>query len=241
MPLVAANWKMNGSLAENESLLEAILALPNQSQRVICPPAVYLQQVATLIAGSDIALGAQNIDWRESGAFTGEVSGQMAKDVGADFVIVGHSERRSLFGETDENCAAKVAAALAAGLKPILCVGETKAQRDAGEALQVVSRQLKAALSQTLLAKVVVAYEPVWAIGTGDTATPQQAAEVHDHIRHELGRLDAEQAGAVKILYGGSVNADNAASLFAMENIDGALVGGASLKAKEFSAICCAA
>lgn len=232
---------MNGSLAENESLLKAILALPNQSKRVICPPALYLQQVAALIAESDIALGAQNIDWRESGAFTGEVSGQMAKDVGAEFVIVGHSERRSLFGETDENCAAKVSAAIAAGLKPILCVGETKAQRDAGEALQVVSRQLKAALSQTLLEHVVVAYEPVWAIGTGDTATPQQAAEVHDHIRQELSRLDADKAGAVKILYGGSVNADNAASLFAMDNIDGALVGGASLKAKEFSAICCAA
>lgn len=232
---------MNGSLQANAALLQQLMELPSNADQVICPPAAYLLQVAELIKGSDIALGVQNVDWRESGAFTGEISALMAKDVGAGYAIVGHSERRSLFGEDDESCRAKASAAIAAGLTPILCVGETKVQRDQGDALKVVSKQLSAGLDGVALGKVVLAYEPVWAIGTGDTASPEQAEEVHQHIRSELARIDSAAAPAVKILYGGSVNAGNAASLFAMENINGALVGGASLKAEEFSAICCAA
>ena len=232
---------MNGSLHANAALIKALIELPAHSDRIICPPAVYLSQVAGLLEGTDIAVGAQNVDWRESGAFTGEVSAVMAKDVGAGFVIVGHSERRSLFGETDGICRDKAMAVQAAGLTPIFCIGETKQQRDQGDALKVVANQIQLGLDGLKLDQLVLAYEPVWAIGTGDTATPEQAAEVHEHIRSELSKMDASLAGGVRILYGGSVNAGNAASLFAMKNIDGALVGGASLKAEEFSAICCAA
>ncbi len=238
--LIAANWKMNGSLQANAELIRELLDLPSQAERVICPPAVYIAQVLELLAGTDVLTGAQNIDWRESGAYTGEVSAGMLRDIGAQFVIVGHSERRSLFGETDQLCRDKVLAAQSKGLTPILCVGESKEQRDAGETLAVISGQLEKGLEGVALEPLVLAYEPIWAIGTGDTATPEQAEEVHSHIRKELTALDSELAGAVRILYGGSVNAENAASLFAMDNIDGALVGGASLKAKDFSAICCA-
>lgn len=238
--LVAANWKMNGSLAANEQLLKALIELPSDADQVVCPPSVYLAQVTSLLAGTGVEVGIQNVDWHDSGAFTGEVSTQMAKDLGCRYVIVGHSERRSLFGEDDVACREKTKAAQAAGLTPILCIGESKAERDAGKALEVVSKQLNAGLEGAALQGLVLAYEPVWAIGTGDTATPEQAAEVHDHIRSELEQMDKGLAAGVRILYGGSVKADNAASLFAMENINGALVGGASLNAKEFSAICCA-
>lgn len=231
---------MNGSLQSNAALIKALIELPSNSDRVICAPAVYLPQVASLLEGTNIAVGAQNADWRDSGALTGEVSVNMLKDIGARFVIVGHSERRSLFGETDDNCRDKTLAVQRVGLMPILCVGETKQQRDQGDTLRVVSEQIQLGLEGVSLDQLVVAYEPVWAIGTGDTATPEQAAEVHGHIRAELAKMDAAAAKAVKILYGGSVNAGNAASLFAMDNIDGALVGVASLKAEEFSAICCA-
>lgn len=238
--LIAANWKMNGSLQANAALVSELLSLPNQSERVLCPPAVYLSQVAELLAGTDIALGAQNLYWQESGAYTGEVSVGMLKDIGAQYVIIGHSERRALFAESDADCCAKVLAAQAGGLMPILCIGESKQQRDAGETLEVISQQLRLGLEGVPLEQLVVAYEPIWAIGTGDTATPEQAEEVHRHIRTELAEIDSERAESLKILYGGSVNAGNAADLFAMDNIDGALVGGASLKAEEFSAVCCA-
>ena len=238
--LVAANWKMNGSLAANDELLRALVELPSESDQVICPPSVYLAQVSELLSGTDVAVGIQNVDWHDSGAFTGEVSTLMAKDIGCRYVIVGHSERRTLFGETDAACCEKAQAAQSAGLTPIFCIGESKAERDSGKALDVVKRQLVAGLDGVSLQDLVVAYEPVWAIGTGDTATPEQAAEVHDYIRRELENMDKGLAQSVRILYGGSVKADNAASLFAMENIDGALVGGASLNANEFSAICCA-
>ncbi len=237
---VAANWKMNGSLAANEELLRALIELPNAAEQVICPPAVYLSQVSELLSGTDIAMGIQNVDWHESGAFTGEVSTMMAKDLGCRYVIVGHSERRTLFDEDDAACCEKARATQSAGLTPIFCIGESKAERDAGKALDVVKRQLVAGLDGVSLQDLVLAYEPVWAIGTGDTASPEQAGEVHDYIRRELENIDKSLAQTVRILYGGSVKADNAASLFAMENIDGALVGGASLNAKEFSAICCA-
>ena len=238
--LIAANWKMNGSLQANAALVKAILSLPGEGQRVICPPAVFVSQVGRLIESTNIALGAQNLDWRGSGAVTGEVSAAMLQDLGVKFVIVGHSERRSFFAETDEVCRDKALAAQAAGLTPIFCIGESKEQRDAGEALAVISKQIELGLAGVPLNKLVIAYEPIWAIGTGDTATPDQAEEVHSHIRAELMSIDSASAEEVKILYGGSVNAGNAASLFVMDNIDGALVGGASLKAEEFSAICCA-
>ena len=236
--LVAGNWKMNGSLAANAALIGELLAGIGQPacDVAVCVPAVYLAQVQLLLAGQGgIALGAQDVSQHESGAYTGDVSAAMLKERGARYVIVGHSERRQYQGETDAQVAVKAQRALAAGLTPIVCVGETLREREQGETESVVSRQLSAViqLNGERLADLVVAYEPVWAIGTGRTATPEQAQTVHAALRALLAAADLQAAG-VRILYGGSMNAGNAAELLAQPDIDGGLIGGASLKARDF-------
>ncbi len=243
--LVVGNWKMNGGLARNQVLLVALSAMvqPGCVDVVVCPPYVYLSQVGALLKAGVFAVGAQNLSAHKEGAYTGEVSGAMLLDLGCEWVIVGHSERRSAFGETNDVVAAKVRAALDCGLKPILCVGETLEQREGGRAEDVVGAQVDSvvsALGAASVSSVVVAYEPVWAIGTGKTATPEQAEAMHAFIRSRLARSGVD-AQDVKILYGGSVTALNAPQLFGKPNIDGALVGGASLVAEGFSAICAAA
>jgi triosephosphate isomerase len=246
-PLVAGNWKLNGSRAANASLLTAVRAgLPpgRACDVMVCPPFVYLSEVIAALAGSGILVGAQNSAAEAAGAFTGEVSAAMLGDVGCSHVIVGHSERRALYGETDSVVARKFLAVRAAGLRPILCVGETLQERQAGVTQQVVSRQLAAVLDQVAIkefATAVIAYEPVWAIGTGHTATPEQAQAVHAEIRAIVAARDARIACELRILYGGSVKGSNAAALFAMPDIDGGLVGGASLDAADFLLICNAA
>ena len=237
--LVLGNWKMHGNLADNAKLLTALLASPRASsatQMGVCVPFPYLAQTAHVLKGSPIVWGAQDISPQAQGAFTGEVSGGMLNDFSCRFVLVGHSERRALHAETDQLVADKARAALSAELTPVVCVGESLSERDAGQAVAVIARQLAPvlALGAEAVKKMVVAYEPVWAIGTGRTASPEQAQEVHAAIRAALKGIGAEQ---VRILYGGSVKAANAASLFAMPDIDGALVGGASLVAEEFLAI----
>lgn len=236
--LIAGNWKMNGSLAANAALMGELLAGIGQPacDVAVCVPAVYLAQVQLLLAGQGgIALGAQDVSQHESGAYTGDVSAAMLKELGARYVIVGHSERRQYQGETDAQVAIKAQRALAAGLTPIVCVGETLQEREQGETESVVSRQLSAViqLNGERLADLVVAYEPVWAIGTGRTATPEQAQAVHAALRALLAAADSQAAG-VRILYGGSMNAGNAAELLAQPDIDGGLIGGASLKARDF-------
>ena len=236
--LIAGNWKMNGSLAANAALMGELLAGIGQPacDVAVCVPAVYLAQVQLLLAGQGgIALGAQDVSQHESGAYTGDVSAAMLKELGARYVIVGHSERRQYQGETDAQVAIKAQRALAAGLTPIVCVGETLREREQGETESVVSRQLSAViqLNGERLADLVVAYEPVWAIGTGRTATPEQAQAVHAVLRALLSAADLQAAG-VRILYGGSMNAGNAAELLAQLDIDGGLIGGASLKARDF-------
>ena len=236
--LVAGNWKMNGSLAANAALIGELLAGIGQPacDVAVCVPAVYLAQVQLLLAGQGgIALGAQDVSQHESGAYTGDVSAAMLKELGARYVIVGHSERRQYQGETDAQVAVKAQRALAAGLTPIVCVGETLREREQGETESVVSRQLSAViqLNGERLADLVVAYEPVWAIGTGRTATPEQAQTVHAALRALLAAADLQAAG-VRILYGGSMNAGNAAELLAPPDMDGGLIGGASLKARDF-------
>jgi triosephosphate isomerase len=246
-PLVAGNWKMHGSRAENAKLIEALVqAFPTtRVECAVCPPLVYLSQVGSLLRAAElpIALGAQNVSPEAKGAFTGEVSVAMLRDLQCQYVIVGHSERRQLQGEDDQLVARKFAAARAQ-LTPILCVGERLAERKAGQQLAVIGRQLDAVLERCGaigFGGAVIAYEPCWAIGTGLTASPEQAQEAHAFIRGHLARQDAKIAGEVRILYGGSVNAGNAAQLFAMPDVDGGLVGGASLKAEEFLAILAAA
>ncbi len=244
--LVAGNWKMHGSLAENEALLTGLLAgVPTVKVDVaVCVPFPYLAQVQARLSGSPIAWGAQNLSQHGKGAFTGEVSAAMLRDFGCKYVIVGHSERRSLYGETDQVVAEKFEAAQAAGLVPILCVGETLSEREAGITETVVARQLDAVIAKSgvgALADAVVAYEPVWAIGTGKTATPQQAQQVHAFIRSKIAALDPAVAQGLRIQYGGSMKANNAAELLAQPDIDGGLIGGASLVADEFLAICRAA
>ena len=241
--LVAGNWKMHGSLAENEALLSGVLAgLGSVKAGVaVCVPYPYLAQVQARLTGSAVAWGAQNLSQHGKGAFTGEVSAAMLKDFGCAYVIVGHSERRALYGESDEVVAEKFAAAQAAGLIPILCVGETLAERESGITEQVVARQLDAVIGKCgvdALAKAVVAYEPVWAIGTGKTATPEQAQAVHAFIRGRVFALDAAVADGLIIQYGGSMKAANAAELLSQPDIDGGLIGGAALVAEEFLAIC---
>ena len=245
--LVVGNWKMNGSLASNQALLAAFVpALKplDHAQYAVCAPFPYLAQVRELLRGSSVAWGAQNVSQHDSGAYTGEVSASMLTEFGCRYVIVGHSERRSLFGDTNEAVALKFAAALKTGLIPILCVGETLAEREAGVTESTVAAQLDAVVERSgaeSLARAVLAYEPVWAIGTGRTATPEQAQAVHAYLRAHVAKRNAGVAAGLAMLYGGSVKASNAAQLFAMPDIDGGLIGGASLVADEFTAICAAA
>ncbi|MBT8086388.1 MAG: triose-phosphate isomerase [Gammaproteobacteria bacterium] len=245
--LVAGNWKMNGSNAANAELLDGIVSgVPGGSgfSMLVCPPFPYLAAAAKLLRGSGVKLGAQTVSEHESGAYTGEVAPAMLKDIGCEYVIVGHSERRAMYGESSFQVAAKFKAAQAAGLTPILCVGETLEERESGATESVVDYQLGAVLDAAgiaAFASAVVAYEPVWAIGTGKTATPEQAQDVHRHIRAKLTEQDADVAAGVQILYGGSMKGDNAAGLLAMPDIDGGLIGGASLKANDFLAIASAA
>jgi triosephosphate isomerase len=230
--LVAGNWKMHGSLAANAALLDALVS--GGVGCAVCVPFPYLAQAAERLRGTRLAWGAQNLSEHASGAYTGEVSAAMLAEFGCRYVLVGHSERRQIYGETDAQVAAKFAAARDGGITPILCVGETLPERDAGRTQEVVARQLDAVLARGAIGDAVVAYEPVWAIGTGRTATPEQAQEVHAFLRQ---RLSASTA----ILYGGSVKPGNAAAIFGMPDVDGGLIGGAALVAGDFIAICRAA
>lgn len=245
--LVAGNWKLNGSSEANRALLAGILEGLGDAvgaEVMVCPPAVYLSEVAGQLDVTPIMLGAQNVAAEASGAFTGEVSAAMLQDVGCTHTIIGHSERRTLYGETDEIVAAKFIAAQAVGLVPILCIGETQHEREGGVTMDVISRQVRVVLETAGISafdEAIVAYEPVWAIGTGLTASPEQAQEVHAHIRSIITAADAKIGAELQILYGGSVKGANAAELFAKEDIDGGLIGGAALDANEFLAICTAA
>ncbi len=244
IPLVIANWKMHGQIEWMQHYIHEFVkasGTPGQSEIVLCPPFVYLQQLKVLLRETEVGLGAQNLHDSEQGAFTGEVSAPMLKELGCSYVVVGHSERRRLFGETDAAVAAKFAAARLYSLVPILCVGENEAERAAGITERVVQRQLDAVLQSCgidVFAGAVIAYEPVWAIGTGVTATPAQAQAVHGFIRNYIASLSPSSASSMRVLYGGSVRASNVAELAQEPDVDGALVGGASLVAKEFLAIC---
>ena len=232
---------MNGSLQSAVELVDGIKAGDaGNASLAICPPAVYLMKIGGMLAESDIALGAQNVGDQQAGAFTGEIAASMLQECGCQYAIVGHSERRSLYGESDQLVAARFAMALQAGIKPILCVGETLQERESGVTEAVVARQVDAALELNGIAsftQAVIAYEPVWAIGTGQVATPEQAQAVHAFIRARLAQLDSGVAQQVQILYGGSMNPANAAELLSQTDIDGGLIGGASLKAQDFLAI----
>lgn len=242
--LVTGNWKMHGNLVANAELLQGVkdgVANGVSSEVAVCVPYPYLAQVQGELQGAGVAWGAQDVSEYAQGAYTGEVSALMLRDFSCGYVIVGHSERRALFGDTDSVVAAKFKAAQSAGLVPILCVGETLAEREAGQTSSIVSRQLAAVtdlVGVAALAAAVVAYEPVWAIGTGKTASPAQAQEVHAAIRAQVGALDGGVAAGLRILYGGSVKAQNAVELFAQEDIDGGLIGGAALLVDDFLAIC---
>lgn len=242
--LIAGNWKMNGSLASNQALVQALVAgsVGSRCGIAVCVPAPYLAQVQQLVAGTRIEVGAQDVSQHAVGAFTGEVSAAMLREFGVRYCLVGHSERRQYHGETDLAVATKAQSVLAAGVTPIVCVGETLAQRESGETEQVVKRQLAAVIHANghCISEIVVAYEPVWAIGTGRTASPEQAQEVHAVLRAQL-RAATAHADRVQILYGGSMNAANAAELLAQPDIDGGLVGGASLKSADFLSIITAA
>ncbi len=241
--IVAGNWKMHGSLQQNAVLLEQLLSgmAGLDCELVVCPPYPYLPQVAGLLAGSQVKVGAQNLSEHHSGAYTGEVSASMLVDLGCRYVLIGHSERRALYGESDAVVAAKFEVAHRAGLVPVLCLGETLAEREAGATDSVVLRQLQAVIDRVgvaALSSAVLAYEPVWAIGTGLTASPGQAQQVHAVLRSRVAELDSAVAAGLPILYGGSVKPQNAAELFAQSDIDGGLIGGASLVAGDFLAIC---
>ena len=243
--LVAANWKMNGSRAANAQWLRSFTAARETfaCEVVVCAPAVYLADLAAQAESARIEVGAQDVSERDAGAYTGDIAASMLVDVGCRWVIIGHSERRQLHGESDATVAAKAAAALAAGLRPIVCVGESLTEREAGKTLDVVRRQLGAVLDRVgdaALMRGALAYEPVWAIGTGRTATPQQAQEVHAALRAQVSEKSGQSEG-LRILYGGSVKPTNAAELFGQRDIDGGLIGGASLNANDFAAICAAA
>jgi len=246
-PLVAGNWKMHGSRAEAGALLDGLLHGQQADASVdvlVCPPFVYLWEAARLLKSTQIALGAQSVCAEPVGAFTGEVSASMLKDIGCQYVIVGHSERRAIYREDDALVARKFVAALSQGLTPILCVGETLDEREHERTFQVVARQLAAIVDVAGIEPfrtAVIAYEPVWAIGTGKNASAEQAQDVHLFIRGELAKRDGRIAALTRVLYGGSVKAANAAEIFAMPDVDGGLVGGASLKADEFLKICAAA
>ena len=245
--LVAGNWKLNGSKASIAELLKGILvgmsggSVKPNTEVAVCAPYIYIPQVQEILKGTAIAFGSESISEHDSGAFTGEISGPMLNDFSCEYAIVGHSERRSIFGEKDADTANKFAAARKHGIKPILCVGELLEEREQGITEVVVARQLDAVIDLEgveALADAVIAYEPVWAIGTGMTASPQQAQDVHAFIRGKIAALNADVAEKVQILYGGSVNGGNADELFAMPDIDGGLIGGAALKAEDFLAIC---
>src|SRR3989344_5673491 len=246
-PLVAGNWKMHGTQAEAAALVQGIrqgLTTVKAAEVAVCPPSILIPPVAALLKGSAVAWGGQNLSVHKSGAYTGEISGAMLKDYGCTYVIVGHSERRALYGEGDKLVAEKFGAAQAAGLIPILCIGETLAEREANQTETVVARQLDAVIQMHGIATLknsVIAYEPVWAIGTGKTASPQQAQDVHAFIRGRLATHDKAVADGLRILYGGSVKGANAKELFGQADIDGGLIGGASLQAEEFLTICRAA
>ena len=241
-PIIAGNWKMNKTAAEGRALVEELKALVsgiNTVDIVVCPTYTTLPAVIEAAAGSNIMVGAQNVHWAESGAFTGEISASMLKETGVEFVIIGHSERRQYFGETDDTVNKRLKAALAAGLKPIVCIGETLEERESGETNNVLATQLQggfADISANEIRGCVVAYEPVWAIGTGKTATPEMAEETHAYIRSKLAEMfDSETAESVRIQYGGSMKANNSNELVGQQNIDGGLVGGASLAADSFA------
>lgn len=242
-PLVIANWKMNGSRQRNQALLGEVAAGARQCAGVdlaVCPPFVYLEQARAELSGSEVGLGAQNLCAYDDGAFTGEVSARMLADVECRYALVGHSERRTHFGEDNETVAAKFRQSQMYALQPVLCVGETLEERDAGRTEAVIAEQLDAVLGVAgvfTLTAAVIAYEPVWAIGTGHSASPEQAQAVHAFIRERVARQDGTIARRLRIIYGGSVKPDNAAALFAMEDIDGGLIGGASLDADDFMTI----
>ncbi len=244
-PFVAGNWKMHGTKASIKDLITQLNTLAERAGNAtvaICPPVAYISYTQKCLTADNIVIGAQNMcEEPQQGAFTGEVSAMMLKDLGCSYVILGHSERRSIYGETDSQVATKVKVALGSGLTPILCVGETLEEREANQVETVIGRQLDAVLSVVGIAafsSIVIAYEPVWAIGTGKTASSLQAQEVHGFIRSKLSKLDADIASGVIIQYGGSVNPENAKELFSQPDIDGGLIGGASLKAESFIAIC---
>ena len=239
---VAGNWKMNGSLEQNRHLLNALLETVKDSEAeiVVFPPAIYIQQVASIVNGSNIKVGVQNVSPEARGAFTGEISLDMAQDFGCDYILIGHSERRTLYGETDVDVAKKMKAVVDAGLVPVICVGETLEERESGQTDAVIKTQLTSVIDEIgieAFKNAVIAYEPVWAIGTGKTATPAEANQVHDFIHCTLSSYDDNISNLVRVVYGGSVNASNVDSLFAEKNIDGALVGGASLEAEGFTKI----
>ena len=246
-PMVAGNWKMNGSSESVKDLIAGIkegMGAVNSAEVVVCPPVVYIPRVSGAADGSDIKVGSQNICDQDGGAFTGEISGAMLKDTGCEYAIIGHSERRALYGESDELVAQRFAAARRNGIKPIFCIGETLEERESGVTNEVCSRQIDAVIALEgvdSLADGVIAYEPVWAIGTGKTASPEQAQEVHAFIRGKIAALSADVADGLRILYGGSMNPANAQELIGQPDIDGGLIGGASLKPGDFLAICQAA
>jgi triosephosphate isomerase len=246
-PLVAGNWKMNGSRAAVVELLEGIkagMSAVKTAEVAVCPPYVFIPEAAERLAGTAVTWGGQNLSTHASGAYTGEVAASMLTDFGCKYVIVGHSERRTLYGEDDAVVAEKFEVARKAGLVPIFCVGETLEEREGGTTEAVIARQLDAVLERfgaKALAAGVIAYEPVWAIGTGRTATPQQAQDVHAYIRERIAGKDPAVADGIRILYGGSMKPDNAVELMAQTDIDGGLIGGAALKASDFLAICTAA
>lgn len=242
--LVIANWKMNGSREANRQWVKAFLARQDDlpCQTVVCAPFVYLNELAGMLEGSSVRVGSQSVSQYDAGAYTGEVSADMLADIGATWGIVGHSERRRLFGETDAVVAQKAARLVAAGIKPILCVGETLQQRDNGQTREVVLGQLQAVIDAIGAdALGAVAYEPVWAIGTGKTATPEMAQEVHAALRERIAQADPDVAQRIALLYGGSVKPGNAHDLFKQPDIDGGLIGGAALKAEDFYLVCSAA
>jgi triosephosphate isomerase len=240
IPLIAGNWKLNILPSQANALIQELIPLVQgaKAEVLVCPPFVTIPAAGWALKGTNIKLGAQNLYWQESGAFTGEISGPFLKDAGCSYVVIGHSERRQYFGETDATVNQRTVAALKAGLVPIVCVGETLAEREGNQTFNVIEKQVRDGLKNITDPRLVVAYEPVWAIGTGKTATDAQANEVHVFIRKLLKELLGEAvAGGVRILYGGSVKPDNIKGLMAQSDIDGALVGGASLKAKDFAGI----
>jgi len=246
--MVAGNWKMHGSVAFTRDMIQTLTATVTVNEAVtllVCPPMLYLTQAIQAASNTSLSVGAQNCaQIQTTGAYTGEVSATMLADVGCQYVIIGHSERRALYGETDAVVAEKTKVALAAGVKPIVCVGETLAEREAGQAETIIATQLDAVskvIGAAGWANAVIAYEPVWAIGTGKTATPAQAQEIHAFIRQHLAKLDAHMADAITILYGGSVKPDNAVAIFSQSDVDGGLIGGASLNSDDFAKIYAAA